>query len=226
MRSRGRPDAVALSDERTAVRSLVRAARMAELRGPVEHRQASTRFDGRVTRGPQHDREAGHEQQERREQRTDGQTRPDEPGHDEEAAGTLARLVGLFDEHGRLDELSGCATDRVEQLPRRGVLQDDARRAAPQRGIADPRIEGEEHDARPGKLGLQRARDLDAGHLRHRVVEDDQVRVELERLRERLHAVGSLADDLEVGLGLEHRADALPYGEVVVGDQDARCHSA
>ena len=199
---------------------------MTHLRGAVEHGQPTARVDRHVARGPQHDREARHEQQERREQRTDRQARTDEPRHNEESAGASARRLGLFDEHRRLGELSGRATDRIEQLPRRGVLQHDARRAAPQGGVADARVQGEEHDARPGKLGLERARDLDAGHLRHRVVENDQVRTEVERLRQCLRAIGSLADDFQVGFGLQHRADALAYGEVIVGDQDARCHSA
>ena len=199
---------------------------MTKLRGAVEDREPTARVDSHVAGGPQHDREARHEQQERHEQRADGQTRPDEPRHDEEPAGTLARRFRLFDEHRRLDELTRGSTDRIEQLPRRRVLQHHARRAAPQRGVADPRVEGEEDDARRRKLRLERPRDFDTGHLRHRVVQDDQVRAELERLRERLRAIGSLADDVHVRFGLEHRADALAYGEVVVGDQDARCHSA
>src|SRR4029077_13879218 len=75
-----------------------------------------------------------------------------------------------------------------------------------------------------GELGVEAAGDLEARHLGHRVVEDDQVGAQLERLRHRLQAVSGLPDDLEAGLRLEHRADALAYSEMVVRDQDPRCH--
>ena len=42
---------------------------------------------------------------------------------------------------------------------------------------------------------------------------------------ERLHAVGCLAHDLEVGLGVEHHAEAHAQHRLVVDEQDADGHA-
>ena len=124
----------------------------------------------------------------------------------------------------RRGETTRRPADRVQQLTRWRVLEDEACGAAAERGVADAGVEGEEDDARVGELGAEAARDLEAGQLGHRVVEEDQVRAQLDGLRHRLDAIRGLADDLEVRLELEHGADALAYGEVIVRDQDPRSH--
>ena len=77
--------------------------------------------------------------------------------------------------HPRRGQMTRRAADRVEELARWRVLENDARRAALQGGIADAGVEGEEHDPRVRELDVEASRHLEAGHLGHRVVEDDQI---------------------------------------------------
>jgi hypothetical protein len=62
---------------------------------------------------------------------------------------------------------------------------------------------------------------LDAGHARHRHVEDDQVDVFAERLLDRLGAVFGLGDYLEIGSGVEDLLQAGADDRIIVGDQDS-----
>ena len=104
------------------------------------------------------------------------------------------------------------------------VLRDMRDRARGEREVADAGVEREEDDLRLGEVDAQHAGDLEAGHPGHRVVEHDQVGVELEGFLGGFVAVRGLADDLEVGIGVDKRAEPLAHGEVVVGDQNPLCH--
>jgi hypothetical protein len=95
---------------------------------------------------------------------------------------------------------------------------------AREREIADPGVEREEDDLRRGKVGAKHPCDLEAGHSGHRVVEDQQVRPELESLPRRLIPVGGLAHHLEVGVRLHERAEAAADREMVIGDENAPGH--
>src|SRR5687767_3045838 len=55
--------------------------------------------------------------------------------------------------------------------------------------------------------------------MRHADVEDDDVRLQLHRLLDRLGAVGGLAHDLDVVARLQDPHEPLPHDRVVVGEQ-------
>src|SRR5213594_3393156 len=93
-----------------------------------------------------------------------------------------------------------------------------------ERGLADARIEREEDDSGVGKTRPQRLRDLEPGHPWHRVVEDDQIRLELQRHARGFVSVRGLADDLEFGLGVDERAQSLADRRVVIRDEHPRGH--
>ena len=93
-----------------------------------------------------------------------------------------------------------------------------------EREVADARVEREEHDRGVGQKRLELAGDLEAGLARHRVVEKDQVRFELQRHAARLDAVGGLADDKKLVIRRKQRADALADREVIVGYEDPGWH--
>ena len=94
-----------------------------------------------------------------------------------------------------------------------------------EREVADARVEREEHDRGVGQKRLELAGDLEAGLARHRVVEKDQVRFELQRHAARLDAVGGLADDKKLVIRRKQRADALADREVIVGYEDPCWHA-
>ena len=62
---------------------------------------------------------------------------------------------------------------------------------------------------------------LEAVHHRHPDVEQAHVGPEAPRERDRLGAVGGLADDLDVGLRVEDHAEPRAHEVLVVGDQHA-----
>jgi hypothetical protein len=66
-------------------------------------------------------------------------------------------------------------------------------------------------------LGLDPANGRHAAHLRHGQIGQDDVGLQPIRQGHGLHAVGSLPDDLEVGLAGEYVAQAGSHDEVVVG---------
>ena len=78
---------------------------------------------------------------------------------------------------------------------------------------------------RPG-VRAQAPRRLDAVEPRHADVHHDDVGPQPQRRLHRLGAVLRLADDLEVGLDVEHGPEAAAHERVVVGDEDAdRAHA-
>ena len=119
---------------------------------------------------------------------------------------------------------SGGGADGAEELVRRRILQDVGHGPTREGEVAESRVHGQEDDAGVGELGRERARHVQTRHAGHGVVEDDEIRLELTREAQRGRAVDRFADDVDTGLEREHRADALAYGEVIVRDQDPRCH--
>ena len=93
-----------------------------------------------------------------------------------------------------------------------------------QRKVTDAGVEREEDDRCVGQERLQLARDLEAGLARHRVVEEDQVRLELQGHAAGLDAVGGLANDEKLVIRRKERTDALADREVVVGYEDPCWH--
>jgi hypothetical protein len=67
----------------------------------------------------------------------------------------------------------------------------------------------------------QAARRFEPVDVRHADVHEDDVRLELGRSRERLRAVGGLAHDVHVFLGLEDHPETGPDEGLVVHDEDA-----
>gem|GEM_PF-2111081 len=71
---------------------------------------------------------------------------------------------------------------------------------------------------------MDAAGDLKAGQAWHRVVEDDEVGPQVERLADRLDPVGGFTDDQKIGLGLQHRSDTLTDGAMVVDNENSGGH--
>ena len=230
MPGRARAKTVAWSDERAARCDRVDPAIVTELDPTIEDRQLAAGVDrSKCAARPQHEPEAREEQHESREQSGEHDA-PLRQARENEECATALRCRGhrrRCEHHRRCrgGELARRSADRVEELTRRRVLENDACRAGIERSVADAGIEGKEHDAGVGEQGAQASRDFEAVHLGHRVVEHDQIGTQLERLLQGLGAIRGLADDQEVGLGLEHRTNALAYSEVIVRQQDPRCHS-
>ena len=113
--------------------------------------------------------------------------------------------------------------DRVHQLRRLDVLEEEAARAGADGGVdVLVEIERRQHEdarARPALDELPCR--LDAVEVRHAHVHEDDVGVELARELERLHAVGRFAHELEVGPLLEHHAEAAAHERLVVDDENA-----
>ena len=132
--------------------------------------------------------------------------------------------------HGRRhDRVAGRDhADRVQQLLGRHVLQQEplapARRPANTYSSRSKVVRMTTRGVGSGTRGDPAGR-LHPVHARHaHVHEHDVDRVVLQR-GERLHAVGRLAHDLEVGLGVEHHAEAHAQHRLVVDEQDADGHA-
>ena len=119
---------------------------------------------------------------------------------------------------------AGDGADACDQLLRRDVLEQEAARAGPQR-LVDVlvHVEGRQHHDLGGRVrcGQQLPRRLDPVDLGHAHVHQDDIRRDAARLLDRLSPVRRLADDLEVGLGLEDHPEAGAHERLVVDDQHA-----
>ena len=73
--------------------------------------------------------------------------------------------------------------------------------------------------------GEQAPRGLDAVELGHADVHQDDVGLQPLGLLDGVEAVGGLADDLEVVLGVEDHAEPGAHERLVVGDQQAHAHA-
>ena len=126
--------------------------------------------------------------------------------------------IAARDDHDRLDELLG-----------RRVLEHEAARAGAQR-LVDVLVEverGQDQDPRPLVAAVEQpARRLEAVDVRHPDVHQDHVRLGLAGGEHGLEPVGSLADDLDVGLGVEDHPEPGPDEGLVVDDQDLDAHAA
>src|SRR5439155_23486975 len=94
-------------------------------------------------------------------------------------------------------------------------------RAGGEREVAHAGVTSEEHHRGPGELGDDHPRDVKTAEPGHRVVEDDQIGAQDAREAQRGRTVARLADDRDLALGREERADALADGEMIVGDENA-----
>ena len=117
--------------------------------------------------------------------------------------------------------------DRVDELGRLDVLQQEAARAGPHRRI-DVLVEVERRqyqDACPRSGFDEPPCRLDPVEVRHAHVHEDHVRVELPRQLDPLLAVRRLADELEVVAFVEDHPKAAAHERLVVDDEHANRHS-
>ncbi len=71
------------------------------------------------------------------------------------------------------------------------------------------------------RFGEQPAGGLDPVELGHADVHQHDVGLQVPGLRDRVEAVGGLADDLQIVLGVEDHAEPGAHERLVVGDQQA-----
>src|SRR5215211_566694 len=128
-------------------------------------------------------------------------------------------------ERGRQQRLAGRdGSHSLRELARRRVLQQESAGTRAQR-LVDVLVEVEcrEHqDPRRGiALGHQPPRRLDAVQTRHADVHDHDVGVEPDRLVHGRGPILSFADDVDIGLRIEHSPQAAAHQRVVIRDQYA-----
>ena len=114
-----------------------------------------------------------------------------------------------------------CA-DRVGELRRARVLEQEARRAGlePGEGVL-VQVEGrQDEDLRARALTGDLRRRVDPVDPGHADVHEDDVRLEGAGLREGGGAVGGLAHDLDPVLGVEDHAEPHAHERLVVGEDD------
>src|SRR5215216_580785 len=111
----------------------------------------------------------------------------------------------------------------LDQITVDGALEHIARGAHPDslEQVLLVVVHREHQHAHLGPAVRDLARRLQAGLARHRDVEDHEVDIFGERPVHRLLTVRRLCDDLQIGLGVEHRPESLEHDRVVVGDEDA-----
>jgi hypothetical protein len=119
---------------------------------------------------------------------------------------------------------TGRGAQHAQDLLRRLVLGDVRDSPGGHGKVADPRVERQEDDLALREVRAQHAADLEPGHARHRVVQDDQIGLEAECLARRLVAICGLGDDLEVRIGFDERAQSSADRVVIVGDENAYGH--
>src|SRR5260221_280674 len=114
--------------------------------------------------------------------------------------------------------------DGIEQVGRLAALEKEPARSRPE-GPEDILVElegGEDEHSGLGecRVGDDLARRLEPGHLWHPHVPHHHVTVRRHCRLEGLTAARRLADDLEVGVGLEERPEPGADNRLVLGDQD------
>ena len=127
------------------------------------------------------------------------------------------------DRRGEERVAGGDHPDGLSELVGARVLEQEAARAGAE-GFVDVVVEvegGQDQDAGRSVAGGDPACRLDPVEVRHADVHQDDVGAQRLGGVERGEAVGGLADDLEVGLGVEDDAEAGADELLVVGDQDA-----
>src|SRR3990172_3983477 len=119
--------------------------------------------------------------------------------------------------------------DGVDQLRLGGALRDVSRRAGADRLAQQALVfvSGEDQDASIGQQFLQPPRRLDASAgTGHADVHQHDVRAQHARQAHGLVAIGCLADDLQIGLGIQERAQARAQDAVIIRDENPNRHKA
>ncbi len=165
----------------------------------------------------------------------------DEAQHVELACGELGhrrrrlpgcRLGEAFDQpprHSRSEERTarGHDSNPGDELLFGRVLEQEPARAGSQR-LVDVLVEIErrehEHARRLLRTVDDPARRLDAVDVRHADVHEHDIWMEVARERDRLCSVRRLADDVDVGLGVQDHPEAAAHESLVVREQDANRH--
>ena len=140
----------------------------------------------------------------------------------------LAASLRHFAGHGRVDrQLAGQRlTDREAKLGFVGGLENVADRAGVHRrqqqvGVFD---HAQYQDTPRQSVAHQRASGLEAVHVRHAQVHQNQVGVEPPGQLDGFLAVARFADDVDVRFLAQQQAQTGAGEPVVVGDQDASAH--
>lgn len=148
-------------------------------------------------------------------------------------------LRGRLDRAGAADELGDQAAsdrggqerlagrddaDRGEEVGGRGVLEQEAARPRAERRVdVGVQVEGrEDQDADVREVGADPPGGLDAVHLGHADVHEDDVGAFALGQRDRLGAVAGLADGAQARRGVDQDAEAAAQQGLVVGDEDAQ----
>ena len=120
---------------------------------------------------------------------------------------------------------AGDGADPVGELVGRGVLEQEAAGAGLQR-VVDVLVEvvGRQDEHAGRVAGGDPAGRGNAVELGHADVHEHDVGRQARDAVDGLVAVRRLADDLDVGVVLEHEPEARPYERLVVGDHDADAH--
>ena len=115
---------------------------------------------------------------------------------------------------------AGDRADRVDEFGEGDVLHDRAARAGRERVTERVRRPVRREDEDPGLriVGENAPGRLDAVHVGHHEIHDDDVRIRLPRLADAALAVLRVADDREVGFRVDERGEAHAENGVVVDD--------
>ena len=126
---------------------------------------------------------------------------------------------------GRVEEdaAGGHGPDRPEQVVRGRALEEVAARAGPHQRLHVGRVlvDGQHQHPGAGAFARHPLRQFEAVQAGHRDVDDRDVGCDGADHRQRLAAIGGLADELDLGVGVEQRPDAREDDRMVVGQDDA-----
>ena len=144
---------------------------------------------------------------------------------------TVSELVDEAAGHRRREERVTAShdTDTSDEIDGVRSLEQEAAGACAQGFIhVLINLEGGQHQHSRGLLPAESG-DPPGGfqpiHFGHLDVHEHDIRIELLRELDRLGAVSGLANDLEVGFGLEYQAEARPHELLVVSQQHAHRHA-
>ena len=118
---------------------------------------------------------------------------------------------------------AGNRPHRRDQILVHGVFQKVAARAGPQyfADVDGILVHAQREDAGPRSGFAHAPGRLNAVEFGHRDVHHNHIRREFGRGFQSLAAIGSLADNLHVGLRFENAAESLPHHAMVVGQDNA-----
>ena len=145
-------------------------------------------------------------------------------GEEEEIGAQIRALQGIESvQYVSREEARTRLADRLGELGGPGVLEQETggSGAQPGEGVLVQVEGGQDEYARARALLGDALGGLDAVHARHAHVHEDDVGVQGPGLGQGGGAVGGLADDGDVLLGLQHHAEAHAHERLVVGEHDA-----